>query len=259
MFPTVFAGFLLLLLILVPLERKFARFPQKVFRFGWLTDLIYFFTGSAIGRGFTGLIYIAFFSIFVNPLPWQSTIQNQPLLCQFVETVLIAETGYYFAHRLLHTVPMLWQFHAIHHSNESLDWLATVRVHPFDQCFTKFWQFTPLLMLGFSEANLAIYALFSSIIAFFIHSNLNFNFGLLNWFITTPQLHQWHHVNNPQIYNKNLAAQCPLLDLIFGTYYLPSSPPPHHLGVAESIPVNYLQQLCYPLQKIYETSSEMSH
>ena len=32
-------------------------------------------------------------------------------------------------HRLLHR-PLLWRFHAVHHSSTQVDWLSAVRVHP---------------------------------------------------------------------------------------------------------------------------------
>jgi sterol desaturase/sphingolipid hydroxylase (fatty acid hydroxylase superfamily) len=38
----------------------------------------------------------------------------------------------YWVHRLLHTVPYFWRFHAVHHSSRDLDWLATSRDHPLD-------------------------------------------------------------------------------------------------------------------------------
>jgi sterol desaturase/sphingolipid hydroxylase (fatty acid hydroxylase superfamily) len=54
-----------------------------------------------------------------------------------IEAVILADLGFYVAHRLFHGVPWLWRFHAIHHSIQELDWLAGVRVHVLDQLGTK--------------------------------------------------------------------------------------------------------------------------
>jgi sterol desaturase/sphingolipid hydroxylase (fatty acid hydroxylase superfamily) len=34
-----------------------------------------------------------------------------------IEAVILADLGFYVAHRLFHGVPWLWRFHAIHHSS----------------------------------------------------------------------------------------------------------------------------------------------
>ncbi|NJO19724.1 MAG: sterol desaturase family protein [Spirulinaceae cyanobacterium RM2_2_10] len=161
---------------------------------------------------------------------------------------LFAELGYYWAHWLLHHVPWLWRFHAVHHSSEQLDWLSTVRVHPVDQVFTKTFQLVPIFLLGFSVETLGLYALFSSAIAFFIHANLRWRFGWFNWLLVTPEFHHWHHADEAQAHNKNLAAQCSLVDRLFGSFYLPRRRPRLY-GIPESVPQAYWQQLIYPFTR----------
>ena len=34
----------------------------------------------------------------------------------------------YWVHRVLHTVPWLWKFHAVHHSTAAMGWLAGSRL-----------------------------------------------------------------------------------------------------------------------------------
>ncbi|MGH6720332.1 MAG: sterol desaturase family protein, partial [Alphaproteobacteria bacterium] len=38
----------------------------------------------------------------------------------------------YWWHRANHEVPFLWRFHAVHHSSEAMDWLASSRIHLVD-------------------------------------------------------------------------------------------------------------------------------
>ena len=50
-----------------------------------------------------------------------------PLALQIVLGLVIAEIGLYWAHRLAHEWPLLWRFHAVHHS-ASPDVAAAVRI-----------------------------------------------------------------------------------------------------------------------------------
>jgi sterol desaturase/sphingolipid hydroxylase (fatty acid hydroxylase superfamily) len=251
MFLEVFKGFIILFLVFVPLEKLFSLNHQKIFRHAWHTDAIYYFTGYFVGK--VGAVVCAFVALlftgnFVD-LELQSRVAAQPGWLQFLEAILIADFGYYTAHRLLHTVPWLWKFHVVHHSIEEMDWLAAVRVHPFEQLLAKLLQWMPLYWLGFSTETLGLYALFSAAIAFYIHANVRLNIGFLKWVIATPEFHHWHHANEPGVRNKNLAAQLPLMDYLFGTLYMPAGKRPKKLGTRYPVPTGYFQQLIRPFQE----------
>ena len=258
MIPEAIKGFLVLLLIFVPLERLFSHRQQSLWRRGWETDLMYFFTGNLIGKT-SGLIIF----LLVNNLLVQSNFPReitgffgqQSLVLQLISGIFLGEIGYYTAHRMLHQIPWLWRFHAIHHGAKELDWLVTVRVHPFDQVFTKIFQVFPLYLLGFSEGFFIVYTLFSATMAFFIHSNLGLNFRFLNYILVTPELHRWHHSQNPETYHTNFAAQLACVDWFLGTWYLSKHRSPDVYGVNESVPIAYLKQLIYPWQN-HQTLSQ---
>jgi sterol desaturase/sphingolipid hydroxylase (fatty acid hydroxylase superfamily) len=167
---------------------------------------------------------------------------------QVTAAIFIGDLCFYFVHRLLHTVPWLWRFHAIHHSSTHIDWLATVRVHPFEQILTKACQMIPLYLLGFSSEALAIYIVFSSAIAFFIHANVRVKFPILKWIIATPEFHSWHHDRYPQKRAQNLAVQLPILDYIFGTLYMPKNEQPKQYGTKLNTTTNYFNHLIYPFK-----------
>ncbi|MDX2099131.1 MAG: sterol desaturase family protein [Leptolyngbyaceae cyanobacterium bins.59] len=246
----VLKGFILLVLIFVPLERLLSLHQQPVLRPAWQTDTCYFFTGYFIGRA-AGAAVATVLLVQLDTwlqLPFRETIAQQPVWLQAIEAIFVADLGYYIAHRLLHTVPWLWRFHAVHHSVREMDWLATVRVHPVDQVFTKLFQLVPLYLLGFSTQTFAVYVIVSATIAFFIHANLRLDLGALTWIIATPRFHHWHHYNHPDVYNKNLAAQLPIIDWIFGTFYLPKGRNPNQYGIADPVPQGYLGQLLYPFR-----------
>lgn len=252
MVADVIKGFIVLFLIFVPLERLFTLHNQKTFRREWATDATYYVTGFFIGRA--GSVLCAAIALFLASglasLKLQTDVGAQPVWLQLIAAIVIADVGYYLAHRLLHTVPWLWQFHAIHHSIEEMDWLATVRVHPVDQLFTKLLQMVPLFWLGFSTQTFALYALFSAAIAFYIHANIRLTAGPLKWLVATPEYHHWHHANQPGVRNKNLAAQLPLMDFLFGTLYLPPGQRPIRYGVPYPVPNGYVRQFLMPFQQL---------
>lgn len=251
MLPEAIKGFLVLFLIFVPLERLFSHRRQSLWRQGWETDLMYFFTGNLIGKTI-GLVIFLMVNALLNqgifPREITGFFGQQSLVLQLIFGIFIGEIGYYIAHRMLHQIPWLWRFHAIHHGAEELDWLVTVRVHPFDQVFTKIFQVFPLYLLGFSENFFVVYALFSATMAFFIHSNLCWKFEFLNYIFVTPQLHRWHHSQNSETYHTNFAAQLACVDWLLGTWYLSKQRSPDIYGIKESIPIAYLKQLIYPFQ-----------
>ena len=84
------------------------------------------------------------------PDAWRTAIAARPIWLQVITVVIIADLGFYLAHRLFHAVPWLWHFHAVHHSIEEMDWLAAHRVHPVDQIVTKGASLVPVFVLGFS-------------------------------------------------------------------------------------------------------------
>ncbi len=245
-------GFIILGLIFIPLERLLSFQKQKILRKGWKLDIFYYFSGSILSRFsiFLGGSFALVFADHLNNRFHRQIILKQPVYVQFLAAILIAEIGYYFVHRLAHTIPLLWQFHRIHHSVQEMDWLAAVRVHPCEQILTKLCQVMPLYFLGFSDSVLVVFFLFSVGMAFFIHSNLKIKFKGLNYLIATPELHRWHH--DLEHNNYNYAAQLPIFDYLFGTFYLPHKEQPQRYGIEPFIAMNYWKQLACPFQSIFQ-------
>jgi sterol desaturase/sphingolipid hydroxylase (fatty acid hydroxylase superfamily) len=84
-------------------------------------------------------------------------VRGIPFVPQLVLCVLVADLAEYWTHRAYHEVPLLWNFHAVHHSTETLDWLAGSRLHIFEMVTTRVFVLTPLYLLGFGQGVLNIY------------------------------------------------------------------------------------------------------
>jgi len=242
-------GVLVLAAIFIPMERVFALRPQRVLRTGWRTDLVHFVVNNFLTTVLLVAVVVTVGAGLRAAVPGalQTAIGGQGLGLQLAEAFLLAEVCGYWGHRASHTVPVLWRFHRVHHSIEEMDWLASGRVHPIDQAFTRSCVVLPIVALGFARAAFGAFLVLMTVQAIFIHSNVRFRFGPLRWLIATPEFHHWHHSGDPTAYNSNFAGEFPVLDLVFGTLHLPAGRMPDRYGIDEPAPRGYLAQLAWPL------------
>jgi sterol desaturase/sphingolipid hydroxylase (fatty acid hydroxylase superfamily) len=150
---------------------------------------------------------------------------------------LAYEFGYWFNHWLSHKVPVLWEFHKVHHTAEVLTPLTDFRIHP-----VYAWIFANILALSAAIANgfgnfmfgetAYQYALSDTniILVLFIHTYVHLQHshmwisfrGLAGRIFVSPAHHQVHHSNNPKHFNKNFGSCLALWDWLFGTLYIPA-------------------------------------
>lgn len=129
----------------------------------------------------------------------------------------------YASHRLLHSVPFLWEIHKFHHKERALSSVSAARKHVFEYAFEDFSIALPTLLI-FADPTLPVVAqvILFRFWGFFNHMNFRLNLGLLKVFISGPQFHRIHHSILPEHRNKNFATFFPVIDRIFGTYYGPA-------------------------------------
>jgi sterol desaturase/sphingolipid hydroxylase (fatty acid hydroxylase superfamily) len=219
--------------IFVPLERFFAVHRQKVFRKSFGVGVVCYFLSSLIPKF---LLILPLSAIAWGMHRWMPSARYTwsaalPFAARFAASVIVGEAGAYWAHRWSHEFPWLWRIHVIHHSAEEVDWLVHTRAHPFDMFFTRLCAYVPMYLLGLAQpmgdqVDLVPYlvTVVSTVWGFFIHSNIKCRLGWLEWFISTPAFHHWHHTNDgPEFIHKNYAPMLPWIDGLFGTLYLPKS------------------------------------
>lgn len=237
--------------VFVPLERGFARRPgQPLFRTTWPTDFTYFFVSAVLVQLTTLLTLRPAMVLFdwARVPSVHAWVQSAPWVIQFGLMVVVSDLTQYWVHRACHAVPLLWRFHAVHHSAEQMDWLAGSRLHLVDIAVTRGVTYVPIYVLGFAEAPLVAYLVFVSAQATFIHANVRFEWRWLQWILATPRFHHWHHAAEPDAVDTNFAVHLPVLDLIFGTAYLPDRWPSAY-GLAHGhAPRGYLRQFVWPFR-----------
>jgi len=241
------ASFLFLVLVFRPLELAFPAKPgQRFFRPAFFTDLCFFVGQYLLWTGVVFWILSHFGDLLDTLVPtgFRVAVASQPWWAQALEVIVLSDFCVYWGHRLQHRTPLLWRFHAVHHSAEHLDWLAAHREHPIDTVYTMGLINLPAFVLGFPLETLAGLIAFRGLWAIYIHSNVRLPLGPLKMLIGAPQLHHWHHDRDREA--GNYANISPLMDIVFGTYRCPDHEPAA-VGVSEPMPRTYLGHMVAPL------------
>jgi sterol desaturase/sphingolipid hydroxylase (fatty acid hydroxylase superfamily) len=195
--------------------------------FGWAV-LSYQFISNGI---IAGLIAVAG---PVAPSTWPPYVTRSVITAMLF---LAYELGYWFNHWLSHKVPLLWEFHKVHHTAEVLTPLTNFRVHPIYG-----WIFANILAVSAAVANGIGNYMFGEtayqyaindtniILVLFIHTYVHLQHshmwisfrGALGRILISPAHHQVHHSGNPKHFDKNFGSCLALWDWMFGTLYVPA-------------------------------------
>ncbi|MFI4933197.1 MAG: sterol desaturase family protein [Caulobacterales bacterium] len=167
-----------------------------------------------------------------------------PLLLQAFLVIVLIDIIQYWLHRAFHS-RALWPFHAIHHSAEEVGWTTTYRIHPVNFLVYSAGALALVRLVGFSPAVFVLLAPFNLVMGSLVHANLNWTYGPFRYVLASPVYHRWHHSKDPAVRDKNFAPTFPVLDLMFGTYYMPKDRLPEIYGV-DGVPEHFLGQLIYP-------------
>ncbi len=239
----------ILFALVVPFEKLFPRHRQKLRRPQVGTDIGYALAGPILTTiAIAGAVVVA-----VVSLAWLPGLAIRPLVglippvaMPFVGIALF-DLAIYWTHRWYHEVPVLWRFHAIHHSPEHMDWVSGFRNHPFDGTLIAP-AFVFLLAAGFSPEFTGALAVIQIVLGIFLHANVRWRLRPLHKIVITPEFHHWHHANEPGAINSNYSVFLPAWDLLFGTYFMPRNRRPQVYGVTEHIPTGMAAQLWHPFR-----------
>ncbi len=211
------------------------------------TDFGYWFVMPLFLRGCHQMMLSVGLALFyAGREPEFLLVQKLPLWQQCLAMLVIQEFLLYWIHRVFHG-GWAWKFHAIHHSPKVLDWMSTGRFHPVNNLLAFGLADTAVLLLGFPAGSLLVLTVFNILYSALVHANLNWTFGPLRYLLASLVFHRWHHTTETEGLNKNFASTLPMLDLFFGTYYLPAGKLPERFGTGDpDFPEGFWGQLFYP-------------
>lgn len=255
-FVSLCVWFALLALVFVPLEHVLHRQAGGgLRRRQFANDAVYFFLSGFLPKILIIPMLAVAALLFAKLVPtgladWAAGL---PLWASLVLGMLISEVGFYWAHRWMHEIPLLWRFHAVHHSAEHIDWLVNTRMHPVDMVFTRLTGLVPLYAIGLAQSStpagqtLPLIVFFiGTFWGFFIHADMRLRLGPLEQLISTPAFHHWHHTRADHA-NHNYAPTFPWIDRLFGTLYLPKTWPAEY-GTDTPVAPDLAGQLLDPFE-----------
>ncbi len=214
----------LLSVIFLPFERWCALHSRPFFRQGLAQDLAYYFINSLVPAALltVPLSFVAYGAHAFVPYRIHAAAAALPVWQAILAGMVVGEVGSYWGHRMMHQVPFLWRFHAVHHAAEHVYFLTNTRAHPLDLVFVRLCGLIPVYLLGLASplapaGNLVGVAivLIGTVWGFFIHANLRWRLGPLEWLVSTPAFHHWHHTRS-EFRDRNYAALMPWVDRLFG-------------------------------------------
>ncbi len=172
-----------------------------------------------------------------------------PLL-QVALAILVLDFFEYWFHRASHKVPLLWRFHAIHHSPKRLYFFNAARFHFVDWLVLNAIEVGVLFLVGVDPAVIALTAVFVQIHGLFQHANIESRLGPLNYLMSTAELHRWHHSKIVRESDTNFGNNVILWDLLFGTFFLPGGREVGVLGLLNpDYPKSFLGQAVAPFRR----------
>lgn len=245
----------LLIALFVPLEHFFAVRKAQRFAPGWATNLGWYFLNGLTALFILGPPAAAVAAAVHAVLPAAVTGASAalPLWARMAAAMVVGEIGFYWGHRLSHEIPLLWRFHAVHHSAEHVNFLVNTRAHPVDIVFTRLCGLMLLYATGLAAPVgpnptfvPALILFIGSFWSFFIHANIRARLGWFEELLSTPAFHHWHHSRRDHI-DHNYAAMLPVMDRVFGTFYLPRHWPAEY-GTDTPMPAALPAQLLAPFR-----------
>jgi len=139
----------------------------------------------------------------------------------FVLAIALLDLTIYLQHLMVHTVPLFWRLHRLHHADLDYDVTTGARFHPLEIMLSMGIKFGVILLIGAPALAVLIFEVILNASAMFNHGNIRIPKAIdqvLRWFVVTPDMHRVHHSIIPDETNSNFGFNLPWWDRIFGTY-----------------------------------------
>jgi sterol desaturase/sphingolipid hydroxylase (fatty acid hydroxylase superfamily) len=150
-----------------------------------------------------------------------------PTWLSWMLMLVLFDAWMYMWHRLNHRIPLLWRFHAVHHTDREMDATSALRFHTGEIIFSSAARLMVLPLLGMTMPQLLAYELLLLPVILFHHSNVRVPREwdtMLRYLIVTPWMHWVHHSRERVETNSNYAGVLSVWDRMFGTYRFRADP-----------------------------------
>lgn len=217
-----FGIFSVLLITLWLVENSYSNVTAEI---KWRhTKLNSFFTLTAVPIQFISISLCVLLAMWCENEHWGLFYLLQSSVGTFLNYVLMfffLDFFDYIYHRTMHSVPILWRFHLIHHTDMSVDVSTTIREHPGDTSIRNIFLIIGIFMSGASVEVLLFRQAVETLSNVCAHTQLRvptFLNKMITFLFVTPNFHKSHHHFKLPYTNKNYGDVLTIWDRIFGTY-----------------------------------------
>lgn len=218
---------------IMPFSRRWLSDPH-----GSATDLLIFFGNRTFNILVGGPLRLATILVLVHQLKpligqglWPA---SWPMLAQVILLIYAQDFLRYWYHRAMHEWPLMWRWHAVHHSATRLYWFNATRSHPLEGLVQSFYWAIPLAMVGAPLETIFVAGLVSRAIGCFQHCNIDVRLGPLDHVFSSPHKHRYHHSRLIGEGNSNYGSDIILWDQLFGTVHHPKGKTPSdRIGIGD--------------------------
>jgi iron(III) transport system substrate-binding protein len=186
---------------------------------------------------------------------------------------VIDDAAKYILHRMLHKWPILWAFHKVHHTAETLTPITVYRTHPVEGVLfaLRATVVQAIAVAGFifffgERAQLvtlmganAVLFLFNATGSNLRHSHVHISYGRwLEKILISPAQHQIHHSVARRHHDKNFGAVLAVWDWICGSLHLAEARPVKRFGI-DAMPANAHGMKTLYIAPFFEASALISN
>ncbi len=186
-----------------------------------------------------------------------------PMWGQLLLAILVADCGITLVHYASHINPILWRFHAVHHSVKRMYGFNGLMKHPLHQAIEMLGGTCPLILMGIPLDIAALLAFAVAIQLLLQHSNVDVKIGPLRYILALSPLHRFHHIKWPVEGDVNFGLFTTIWDRMLGTavYDARRRFSSNDLGIGKEpdYPDGYLAQLIRPFKTPTETDEKVSN
>jgi sterol desaturase/sphingolipid hydroxylase (fatty acid hydroxylase superfamily) len=154
---------------------------------------------------------------------------------RLVLALVLLDGWMYLWHRANHTIPLLWRFHRMHHSDTQMDVTTATRFHLGEHVGASVLRAGLIPLLGFDVWQLIVYDTLLIGVTMLHHANVSLGRydSWLRWLIVTPDVHKVHHSSWRPETDSNYSTIFSMWDRLAGTFRLRADPKTLQFGLPE--------------------------
>jgi sterol desaturase/sphingolipid hydroxylase (fatty acid hydroxylase superfamily) len=137
-----------------------------------------------------------------------------------VAALVLLDAWMYWWHRANHTLPFLWRFHRMHHSDPAMDVTTATRFHLGEHLSGAVLRIALIPVAGWEVWHIILYDALVIAMTQFHHANISIGKWdrPLRLLLVTPDMHKMHHSNHQPETDSNFSTVFSVWDRLAGTF-----------------------------------------